>query len=139
MGLTFQSTGFGVSDEMFEVKKEHPDDIVVALAGNPNTGKSTVFNNLTGLKQHTGNWPGKTVSNAQGTINIGAKLYWWTCRHLFTIIKFRGGRSSKDFICFGKPHVTVVVTDATSLERNLNLVLQILELQGCSGLCQFNG
>ena len=130
MGLTFQSTGFGVSDEMFEVRKEHPDDIVVALAGNPNTGKSTVFNNLTGLKQHTGNWPGKTVSNAQGHYKHRGKN--------FVLVDLPGTYSllsnsveeevARDFICFGKPHVTVVVTDATSLERNLNLVLQILEI-----------
>ena len=68
MGLTFQSMGLGALNEIFEVKKEGPDDIVVALAGNPNTGKSTVFNNLTGLKQHTGNWPGKNGNQCSGQL-----------------------------------------------------------------------
>lgn len=130
MGLTFQSTGLGTLKEMFEVKIETPDDIIVSLAGNPNTGKSTVFNSLTGLKQHTGNWPGKTVSNAQGRYRHGNKYY--------VLVDLPGTYSllsnsveeevARDFICFGNPHVTVVVTDATSLERNLNLVLQILEI-----------
>ena len=130
MGLTSQSTGLGALNEMLEVKKESPDDIVVALAGNPNTGKSTVFNNLTGLKQHTGNWPGKTVTNAQGRYTHNHKNY--------ILVDLPGTYSllsnsveeevARDFICFGNPQVTVVVTDATSLQRNLNLVLQILEI-----------
>ena len=103
---------------------------VVALAGNPNVGKSTVFNSLTGLKQHTGNWPGKTVVNAQGKHRHKDKE--------FIIVDLPGTYSlmasseeeevARDFMCFGKPDVTVVVTDATSLERNLNLVLQTLEI-----------
>lgn len=130
MGLTSQSTGLRALNEMLEVKKESPDDIVVALAGNPNTGKSTVFNNLTGLKQHTGNWPGKTVTNAQGRYIHNHKNY--------ILVDLPGTYSllsnsveeevARDFICFGNPQVTVVVTDATSLQRNLNLVLQILEI-----------
>ena len=130
MGLTKQSTGTGALKEMFEVRLESSDDIVVALAGNPNTGKSTVFNSLTGLNQHTGNWPGKTVSNAQGKFTHNDKKY--------ILVDLPGTYSllansveeqvARDFICFGKPHITVVVTDATTLERNLNLVLQILEI-----------
>lgn len=130
MGLTSQSTGLGALNEMLEVKKESPDDIVVALAGNPNTGKSTVFNNLTGLKQHTGNWPGKTVTNAQGRYTHNHKNY--------ILVDLPGTYSllsnsveeevARNFICFGNPQVTVVVADATSLQRNLNLVLQILEI-----------
>ncbi|WP_202707116.1 ferrous iron transport protein B [Sporosalibacterium faouarense] len=130
MGLTNQSTGTGALKEMFQVDFESPDDIVVALAGNPNTGKSTVFNSLTGLNQHTGNWPGKTVTNAQGKYNHHNK------RHI--LVDLPGTYSllassveeqvARDFICFGNPHATVVVTDATCLERNLNLVLQIIEI-----------
>lgn len=130
MGLTNQSTGVDILKETFEIKLESPDDIVVALAGNPNTGKSTVFNSLTGLNQHTGNWPGKTVSNAQGKYIHKEKQY--------VLVDLPGTYSllansveeqvARDFICFGNPHTTVVVTDATSLERNLNLVLQIMEI-----------
>lgn len=130
MGLTNKSTGTGALKEMFEVKSEKEDDIVIALAGNPNTGKSTVFNNLTGLKQHTGNWPGKTVTNAQGKYTHKDKNY--------ILVDLPGTYSllansveeevARDFICFGNPHATVVVTDATCLERNLNLVLQIMEI-----------
>lgn len=130
MGLTKQSTGIKALDEMFHVEVDSPDDIVVALAGNPNTGKSTVFNNFTGMNQHTGNWPGKTVTNAQGKYMYKDKKY--------ILVDLPGTYSllsnsaeeqvARDFICFGGPHVTVVVTDATCLERNLNLVLQIMEM-----------
>lgn len=130
MGLTRQSTGLGSLQEMFEVKVDSPDSLVIALAGNPNTGKSTVFNSLTGLKQHTGNWPGKTVTNAQGKYQHRGRN--------FILVDLPGTYSlyansveeeiARDFICFGKPHVTVVVLDATCLERNLNLALQIMEI-----------
>nr|WP_268234859.1 ferrous iron transport protein B [Anaerosalibacter bizertensis] len=103
---------------------------VIALAGNPNTGKSTLFNYLTGLKQHTGNWPGKTVSNAKGTFNYENES--------FLLVDLPGTYSifansqeeeiARNFICFGEPEITVVVVDSTSLERNLNLVLQITEI-----------
>lgn len=105
-------------------------DFVIALAGNPNTGKSTVFNNLTGLKQHTGNWPGKTVSRAEGGFEFNNKKY--------KLIDLPGTYSllststdeeiARDFILFGQPDVTVIVVDSTRLERNLNLVLQVLEI-----------
>jgi ferrous iron transport protein B len=105
-------------------------DYVVALAGNPNTGKSTVFNELTGLRQHTGNWPGKTVTRAEGGFKYGDARY--------KLVDLPGTYSllatsldeevARDFILFGQPDVTVVVTDATRLERNLNLVLQVLEI-----------
>ncbi|MFZ7120896.1 MAG: ferrous iron transport protein B [Eubacteriaceae bacterium] len=130
MGLTNQSTGTGALKEMFEVKLESLDDIVISLAGNPNTGKSTVFNSLTGLNQHTGNWPGKTVVNAQGKYMYKNRRY--------ILVDLPGTYSllansveeevARDFICFGNSHATVVVTDATCLERNLNLVLQIMEI-----------
>jgi len=105
-------------------------DFVVALAGNPNTGKSTVFNSLTGLRQHTGNWPGKTVARAEGGYQCGGKR--------FKLVDLPGTYSlmagspdeeiARDFILFAEPDVTVVVADASRLERNLNLVLQVLEI-----------
>ena len=105
-------------------------DYVVALAGNPNTGKSTIFNQLTGLNQHVGNWAGKTVTRAEGAFNFNDKK--------FKIVDLPGTYSllstsvdeeiARDFILFGKPDVTIIVADATSLERNLGLVLQILEI-----------
>ena len=105
-------------------------DYVVALAGNPNTGKSTVFNALTGLRQHTGNWPGKTVTRAEGAFATGDKRY--------KLVDLPGTYSllsssldeevARDFVLFGQPDVTVVVVDATCLERNLNLALQVLEI-----------
>ncbi|MCB0569314.1 MAG: 50S ribosome-binding GTPase [Phaeodactylibacter sp.] len=112
-------------------------DYVVALAGNPNTGKSTVFNNLTGLRQHTGNWPGKTVTRAEGGFSYNDKRY--------KVVDLPGTYSllststdeevARDFILFGQPDVTVIVVDATRLERNLNLALQILEITDRAVLC----
>lgn len=112
-------------------------DFVVALAGNPNTGKSTVFNALTGLHQHTGNWPGKTVTRAEGAFSFAGKR--------FKIVDLPGTYSllststdedvARNFILFGQPDVTVVVVDATRLERNLNLVLQVLEITDRAVVC----
>jgi Fe2+ transport system protein B len=112
-------------------------DYVITMAGNPNTGKSTVFNNLTGLHQHTGNWPGKTVSRAEGGYSYNDKRY--------KVVDLPGTYSllststdeevARDFILFGQPDVTVIVVDATRIERNLNLVLQILELTDRAVMC----
>ena len=110
--------------------KKNEFDFTIALAGNPNVGKSTVFNALTGMHQHTGNWPGKTVSNATGFCKYKDKD--------FLLVDIPGTYSlmsnseeeeiARDYICFGNPSLTVVVVDATCLERNLNLVYQIFEI-----------
>jgi ferrous iron transport protein B len=112
-------------------------DFVVALAGNPNTGKSTVFNALTGLRQHTGNWPGKTVTRAEGVFQHGGKRV--KLVDLPGTYSLMAGSTdeevARDFILFGKPDVTIVVLDATRLERNLPLALQILEITGKVVVC----
>ncbi len=105
-------------------------DYVVALAGNPNTGKSTVFNALTGLRQHTGNWPGKTVARAEGGFHYdGLNIKLVDLPGTYSLLSTSTDEEiARDFILFGQPSVTVVVVDATRLERNLNLTLQILEI-----------
>ncbi|WP_053228302.1 FeoB small GTPase domain-containing protein [Spirochaeta cellobiosiphila] len=110
--------------------KMDESDYVVALAGNPNTGKSTVFNSLTGLRQHTGNWPGKTVSRAEGAFSLdGAKYKIVDLPGTYSLLATSLDEEiARDFILFGKPDVTIVVVDATRLERNLNLVLQVQEI-----------
>ncbi|MDD2373648.1 MAG: FeoB small GTPase domain-containing protein [Syntrophomonadaceae bacterium] len=117
--------------------QETTKNFVIALAGNPNVGKSTVFNRLTGLNQHTGNWPGKTVIKAEGAFSHRNRRY--------TLVDLPGTYSlhasstdeqvARDFICFSRPDLTLIVCDATCLERNLNLVLQILEITDRVVLC----
>ncbi|MBK1811068.1 ferrous iron transport protein B [Clostridium sp. YIM B02505] len=136
MGLTCNCTQKGSMKDMFNIDKKD-NEYVIALAGNPNTGKSTVFNSLTGLHQHTGNWPGKTVVNARGDFKFKDKEY--------ILADLPGTYSlfatsveevvARDFICFGSPDAVIVVTDATCLERNLNLVFQVMELSDKVILC----
>lgn len=106
-------------------------DLTIALAGNPNAGKSTIFNALTGLHQHTGNWPGKTVERKDGEVRYGDLT--------IKVVDLPGSYSltayspeeiiARDFIIGEKPDVVINVVDATNLERNLYLTVQILELE----------
>ena len=127
MGQTGKTSGGGASKCCMDT------DIsgrVIALAGNPNVGKSTLFNELTGMRQHTGNWTGKTVGCAIGECKVGEQTV--------NIVDLPGTyslsahseeeRVARDFICSGKADLIAVVCDATCLERNLILVLQILEI-----------
>ncbi|OIQ08562.1 ferrous iron transport protein B [Moorella thermoacetica] len=130
MGLTKRAAGRNDNDLREDFFPPGVTGYLIALAGNPNAGKSTVFNALTGLRQHTGNWPGKTVLLARGTYSHRGET--------FTLVDLPGTYSllatsleeqvARDFICFGNPSVTTVVVDATCLERNLNLVLQVMEV-----------
>lgn len=137
MGLTARSTGVGALDSDTMLRRRSPHDGIVALAGNPNVGKSTVFNALTGMKQHTGNWPGKTVTSACGYCKGEMRGY--------VLVDLPGTYSllahsaeeeiARNFICFESPDVIVAVCDATCPERTLNLVLQITECHPRVILC----
>jgi len=121
----------------FQVKKQNPSDRVISFAGNPNVGKSSLFNVLTGMRQHTGNWPGKTVEISQGNYLYEGKNY--------IVIDLSGTYSltahsteekiARDFIQSESSDTTVVVRDATAWERNLNLVLQIRRLTDLVVVC----
>ena len=136
MGLTQQSTKIKSLEDIFNIEKKD-DEFMIALAGNPNTGKSTVFNYLTGLKQHTGNWPGKTVCTASVDFSHTDINY--------SLIDLPGTYSlfplsqeeivARDFICFGNPDAVIVVCDSTCIERNLNLLFQVMELTDNVILC----
>lgn len=136
MGLTQQSTKIKSLEDIFHIEKKD-NEFMIALAGNPNTGKSTVFNYLTGLKQHTGNWPGKTVCTARGDFSYRDINY--------SLIDLPGTYSlfplsqeeivTRDFICFGSPDAVIVVCDSTCIERNLNLLFQVMELTDNVILC----
>ncbi|MEE1279869.1 MAG: ferrous iron transport protein B [Oscillospiraceae bacterium] len=130
MGLTNKSVSKNALDEGLKIKKENPSERVIAVAGNPNVGKSTLFNALTGMNQHTGNWPGKTVASAQGRLS--------TKNHSYVLVDIPGTYSlmahsaeeevARNFICFGESDAIIVVCDATCLMRNMNLVLQTMEI-----------
>lgn len=130
MGLTAGSTGSSVLSSDIRIEKSSPDDRVIAIAGNPNVGKSTVFNGLTGLHQHTGNWPGKTVSIAQGACK--GKEFSYVLVDIpgtYSLLAHSAEEEvARNFICFGEIDAAVVVCDATCLERSLNLALQVMEI-----------
>lgn len=129
MGLSSMSTGNKILEaDIFE--KTIGCDYTISLAGNPNVGKSTVFNALTGMHQHTGNWPGKTVSNAMGKCSYKDKnLLFVDIPGTYSLMSnSEEEQIARNYICFGNADVTVVVIDATSIERNLNLVYQTFEI-----------
>lgn len=129
MGLTANSTGTNLTRQS-SFEKVIDYDYGIAFAGNPNVGKTSIFNNLTGMHQHTGNWPGKTVSNAYAVLNHeGKNLLLVDLPGTYSLMSnSKEEEIARDYICFGGSNLCVVIVDATCLERNLNLVLQILEM-----------
>ena len=110
-------------------KGSRENGVTVALAGNPNVGKSSVFNRLTGSRQHTGNWAGKTVANARGSCRSGKRNYDMVDIPGTYSLLARSAEEelARDFICFGGADAVVLVCDGTNLPRSMNLLLQVME------------
>ncbi|SHE48706.1 FeoB1 [Clostridium fallax] len=136
LNKTDYNTNLNAGQNDYIINKK-PDDYIIGLVGNPNTGKSTLFNLLTGLNQHTGNWPGKTVTSARGEFKLDDKNFILVdlpgCYSLFPCSLEE--EVSRDFILKGNSDLIIVIVDGTCLERNLNLVLQIKDVKKEIILC----
>lgn len=137
LGLTNSATGISVARGLFSSFKKNENDITVCLSGNPNVGKSTVFNALTGLHQHTGNWTGKTVETAVGNfVSHGRRIILIDTPGTYSLTPHsKEEEVARDFILNGDAKVNVTVCDSTALERNLNLILQIIKEKRNTILC----